>query len=99
MKSLLMIVVMVVLAAVIGACATKGDLAQVQEQERVIGSKVDQAAQDAQAAKTVADQATFKANEAAARAEDAVRRAEEREKIADEKAARADSVFQRSMRK
>ena len=99
MKSLLMIVVMVVLSGIIGGCATKGDLARVQDQERLIGSKADQAAQDAQSAKTAADQATLKANEAAARAEEAVRRAEERERIADERTARADAAFQRSMRK
>ncbi|HEX2965254.1 MAG TPA: Lpp/OprI family alanine-zipper lipoprotein [Syntrophorhabdaceae bacterium] len=99
MKSLLMIVATVVLAIVIGGCATKGDLAQVQAQEKLIGSKADQASQDAQAAKVAADQATLKANEAAARAEDAVKRAEERERIADERAARADTAFQRSMRK
>lgn len=97
-KSLLMISMMLVLA-IVGGCATKGDLARVETQEKLIGAKADQAAQDAQAAKTAADAATLKANEAAARAEDAIKRAEERERIADEKAKQADTVFQKSMKK
>jgi murein lipoprotein len=105
-KSLLMISMMLVLAIAVGGCATKGDLARVETQEKLIGAKADQAAQDAQAAKAAADAATLKANEAAARAEDAVKRAEERERIADEKARiadekakQADAVFQKSMKK
>jgi murein lipoprotein len=105
-KSLLMISIMLVLAIAFWGCATKGDLERVETQEKLIGAKADQAAQDAQAAKTAADAATMKANEAAARAEEAVKKAEERERIADEKARIADekakqaeSVFQKSMKK
>jgi murein lipoprotein len=105
-KSLLVISMMLALAIAVGGCATKGDLEQVQTQEKMIGAKADQAAQDAQAAKAAADAATLKANEAAARAEEAVKRAEERERIADEKARiadekakQADTVFQKSMKK
>ncbi len=98
-KKIAFLVLVLVLSGFVSGCATKGDLEQVQAQERLIGAKADQASQDAQAAKTAADQATLKANEAAARAEAAIQRAEEREKIADEKARQADAVFQRSMRK
>jgi len=98
-KSLLVISMMLALAIAVGGCATKGDLEQVQAQEKLIGAKADQAAQDAQAAKAAADAATLKANEAAARAEEAVKRAEERERIADEKAKQADAVFKKSMKK
>jgi murein lipoprotein len=105
-KSLLMIAIMLVFAIAVGACATKGDLARVETQEKLIGAKADQAAQDAQAAKAAAEAATMKANEAAARAEEAVKRAEERERIADEKARiaeekakQADAIFQKSMKK
>jgi murein lipoprotein len=98
-KNLLVISMMIALAMALGGCATKGDLEQVQAQEKMIGAKADQAAQDAQAAKAAADAATLKANEAAARAEEAVRRAEERERIADEKAQQADIIFKKSMKK
>lgn len=98
-KSLLVISMMMALAIGVGGCATKGDLEQVQAQEKMIGAKADQAAQDAQAAKAAADAATLKANEAAARAEEAVRKAEERERIADEKARQADIIFKKSMTK
>ena len=98
-KCLLVISMMIALAIGVGGCATKGDLEQVQAQEKMIGAKADQAALDAQAAKKAAEAATFKANEAAARAEDAVKRAEERERIADEKAKQADIIFQKSMKK
>jgi murein lipoprotein len=98
-KSLLVTSMMIALAMGVGGCATKGDLEQVQAQEKMIGAKADQAAQDAQAAKAAADAATLKANEAAVRAEEAVRRAEERERIADEKAKQADIIFQKSMKK
>jgi murein lipoprotein len=98
-KSLLVISMMLALAIAVGGCATKGDLEQVQTQERMIGAKADQAAQDAQAAKAAADEAMLKANEAAARAEEAVKRAEERERIADEKAKQADILFKKSMKK
>lgn len=98
MKSLLLIVTMVVLATMMG-CATSRELEKVQAEEKLLGAKADQAAQDAQAAKAAADAAASKADAAAARAEDAVKKAEEREKVANEKAARADAAFQKSMRK
>jgi murein lipoprotein len=98
-KSILVISMMLALAIALGGCATKGDLEQVQSQERMIGAKADQAAQDAQAAKAAADEAMLKANEASARAEEAVKRAEERERIADEKAKQADILFKKSMKK
>jgi murein lipoprotein len=84
-KSLLVISMMIALAMAVGGCATKGDLEQVQAQEKMIGAKADQAAQDAQAAKAAAEAATLKANE--------------RERIADEKAKQADIVFKKSMKK
>jgi len=43
---------MLVLAITVGVVQTKGDLQKVQSQEMLIGAKADQAAQDAQAAKT-----------------------------------------------
>jgi murein lipoprotein len=105
-KSLLVVSMMIILAITVWGCATKGDLERMETQEKLIGAKADQAAQDAQAAKAAADAATLKANEAAARAEDAIKRAEEREKIADEKARIADekakqagAAFQKSMKK
>lgn len=106
MKRRLLTMSMILVLAIAGGCATKGDLERVETQEKLIGAKADQAAQDAQAAKAAADAATVKANEAAARAEEAVRRAEEREriadekaKIADEKAKQAEAAFQKSMKK
>lgn len=98
-KYLFMISILLVLAIAVVGCATKGDLARVETQEKMIGAKADQAAQDAQAAKAAADAAMLKANEAAARAEEAIKRAEEREKIAEEKEKKAEEIFQRSMKK
>ena len=98
-KGLLVFSMMLVLAIAMVGCATKGDLEQVQTQEKLIGAKADQAAQDAQAAKASADAAVMKANEAAARAEVAEKRAAERERIADEKAKQADETFRKSMKK
>jgi murein lipoprotein len=105
-KILLTVSMMLALAIALGGCATRGDLEQVQTQEKMIGAKADQAVMDAQAAKAAADEAALKANEAAARAEEAVKRAEEREKIADEKARiadekakQADAIFKKSMKK
>lgn len=98
-KIFLAISMMLVLAVTLTGCATSGDLAKVQAQEKVIDAKADQALQDAQAAKAAADAATLKADAAAARAEDAVKKAEERERLADEKAAKAEAVFQKSMKK
>ncbi|KPK01136.1 MAG: hypothetical protein AMK71_06670 [Nitrospira bacterium SG8_35_4] len=57
-KSLLMIAIMLVFAIAVGACATKGDLARVETQEKLIGAKADQASQDAQAPKAAAEAAT-----------------------------------------
>jgi murein lipoprotein len=98
-KSFSVISMMLALAITLMGCATTGDLEKVQAQEKLIGAKADQAAQDAQAAKAAADAATLKAEEAAARAENAVKMAEERERIADEKAKMAEEAFQKSMRK
>jgi outer membrane murein-binding lipoprotein Lpp len=104
-KSILVIAIGVVFAALAG-CATTGELEKVQAQEKLTGAKADQALQDAQAAKAAADAAKLQADAAAARIEDAVKRAEEREraaaekeKAADEKAAKAEAVFQKSMKK
>ena len=90
-KSLLVISMMLVLAAMMG-CATTGELEKVQAQQKLIDAKADQALQDAQAAKAAADAAKLKAD-------DAEKAALERERIADEKAAKADAAFQKSMRK
>ncbi len=105
-KGFLLISLMVIFVIAAVGCATKGDLARVETQEKLIGAKADQAAQDAQAAKAAADAAALKANEAVARAEEAIRRAEERERIAaekeriaEEKAKQAESLFERSMKK
>jgi len=98
-KNFLLASMMLVLAFALTGCATSGDLAKVQAQEKMIDAKADQALQDAQTAKATADAAALKADAAATRAENAVKMAEEREKIADEKAARADAAFQKSMRK
>lgn len=105
MKRLVMFSMVLAFAALSG-CATTGDLEKVQAQDRLTGAKADQALQDAQAARAAADAARLQADNAAARVENAVRLAEEREKaaaekerVAEEKAARADAVFQKSMRK
>lgn len=105
MKRLVMLVMSVAFAALTG-CATTGDLEKVQAQDRLTGAKADQALQDAQAARAAADAARLQADTAAARVENAIRLAEEREKaaaekerVAEEKAAKADAVFQKSMRK
>jgi len=98
-KSLLLISMMLALAVALIGCATSGDLEKVQAEQRMLDAKVDQALQDAQAAKAAADEAKLRADETSARSEAAIAAAEEREKIADEKAQRADAAFQRSMRK
>jgi len=105
MKKCILLISMLAFAALTG-CATTGELEKVQAQEQLTGAKADQALRDAQAAKAAADAARLQADAAAARVEDAVRKAEEREKlaaekerVADEKAARADAVFQKSMKK
>ena len=98
-KSLLLISMMFVLPITLIGCATSGDLEKVQAQQKLIDAKVEQALQDAQAAKAVADAAKLTADDATARAETAEKAAMERENIADEKAKRADAVFQKSMKK
>ena len=90
-KSLLVISMMLVLAAMMG-CATTGELEKVQAQQKLIDAKADQALQDAQTAKASADAAKLQADVAE-------KAALERERIADEKAAKADAAFQKSMRK
>ena len=98
-KSIVMISAILALAFVIGGCATKSDIKEMQAQDMAISEKADQAAQDAQAAKTAADEAIMKADEAAARAEAAEKRAEERERLADERMKQAETIFQKSMKK
>lgn len=104
-KSLLVIAIGLAFAALTG-CATTGELEKVQNQQQMNSAKADQAIRDAQAAKAAADAAKLQADAAAARVENAVKMAEEREKAAaerekaaDEKAARAEAIFQKSMRK
>ncbi len=98
-KSLLLISMLLVLPVTLIGCATTSELEKVQAEQKLLDAKVEQALQDAQAAKTAADEAKVKADQTSARAEDAIKAAEERERIADEKARRADATFQRSMRK
>jgi murein lipoprotein len=98
-KSLSLISMMLVLAALMIGCATTGDLEKVQTQQKLIDAKADQALRDSQAAKTAADAAKVKADETSVRAENAIKAAEERERIADEKAKKADEAFQKSMKK
>ncbi|WP_028579552.1 Lpp/OprI family alanine-zipper lipoprotein [Desulfogranum japonicum] len=98
-KSLQMIVLALALALTIGGCASKNDIEDVRAQNMEISAKADQAALDAQTAKSSADEAILKANEAIARAEAAEQRAIERERVADEKINRANAAFTNSMRK
>ena len=98
-KSLLVILMMLVLAITVGACATSGDLEKVQSQQMLTRAKADQAAQDAQAARATADAAALRAEAASIRSGNALKMAEEREKIAEEKAKRADEAFKKSMKK
>jgi len=96
MKNVLMMIsTMLVLGVTMIGCATSRDLERVQAQDKVTSAKADQALQDAQVAKAVADAAALKADAAAARAENAVKMAEERES----KAAIAEAAFQKSMKK
>ena len=97
---------MLVTGTALTGCATSGDLAKVQTQQKLTDAKVDQALQDAQAAKASADAAKASADAAKAdadaarlKAADAEKAAAAREQIADEKAAKAEAAFQRSMRK
>ncbi|ABB33691.1 putative lipoprotein [Geobacter metallireducens RCH3] len=96
---LLLIAMLLVLPVTMIGCATSGDLERVQADQRMLDAKVEQAVQDAQAAKASADAAKAKADNATARADSAIKAAEERERIADEKAKKADATFQKSMRK
>ena len=98
-KILLLISLVIVPAATLTGCATSGDLERVQAEQKMLDAKVDQALQEAQAAKTAADAAKVKADDATAKAEQAEKAAQEREKIADEKAKKADVAFQKSMKK
>ncbi|WP_243372661.1 Lpp/OprI family alanine-zipper lipoprotein [Geotalea sp. SG265] len=104
-KRLSIIAIGLAFAALTG-CATTGELEKVQSQQQLDSAKADQAVRDAQAAKAAADAAKLQADAAAARVENAIKLAEEREKAAaerekaaDEKAAKAEAIFQRSMRK
>jgi len=100
MKSrLLAIAMMLVLAAALTGCATTREMEKVQAEQKLLDAKVEQALQDAQAAKAAADAAKLQADDATARAENAEKAALERERIAAEKAQRADAAFQQSMRK
>jgi murein lipoprotein len=98
-KSLLLISMMLALSVALIGCATSRDLEKMQAEQRMLDAKVDQALQDAQAAKASADAAKLKAEETSARADAAIAAAEERERLADEKAQRAEAAFQNSMRK
>ena len=98
-KTLLLISLLLVPAAALTGCATSGDLAKVQEEQKMLDTKVEQAMHEAQAAKSTADAAKAKADDATARAEQAEKAAQEREKVADEKAKKADVAFQKSMKK
>jgi murein lipoprotein len=100
MKSrLLAISMMLVLAATVTGCATTREMEKVQAEQKLLDAKVEQALQDAQAAKAAADAAKLQADDATARAESAEKAALERERIAAEKAQRADAAFEKSMRK
>jgi murein lipoprotein len=98
-KSFLLILTMVVLSVAMIGCASSSDLEKMQADQRMLDAKVDQALQDAQAAKAAADEAKLKADETSARADAAIKAAEERERIADEKAQKAEAAFQKSMMK
>jgi murein lipoprotein len=98
-KILLGISMVLVLALGTWGCATTSDLDKVQAQQKATDAKVDQAIQDAQAAKVAANEAKMKADDAAARADNAIKQAEERERVADEKQKQADALFQKSMKK
>jgi murein lipoprotein len=91
-KILLGISMVLVLALGMWGCATTSDVEKVQAQQKAIDAKVDQAIQDAQAAKAAANEAKMKADDAAVRAENAVKMAEEKEK-------KDEALFQKSMKK
>lgn len=94
------------MVAVLAGCATSKQMEKVESDQKLLDAKVEQALQNAQAAKVAADAAKVQADTATARAESAAKAAEEREKaaaeqerIAADKAAKAEAVFQKSMRK
>lgn len=93
------IAIVVVLAAMLTGCATSRQMEKVEADQKLLDSKVEQALQNAQAAKAAADEAKLKADDATSRAEQAEQAAQERERIANEKMQRADSAFLKSMRK
>ncbi|BBA68732.1 Lpp/OprI family alanine-zipper lipoprotein [Geobacter sulfurreducens] len=100
MKTRLSVIsVTLVLAAALAGCATSREMEQVQADQRLLDAKIEQALQEAQAAKAAADAAKLEAQDATTRAESAEKAAQERERLADEKAKKADAVFQKSMRK
>jgi murein lipoprotein len=98
-KILLGISMVLVLALGMWGCATTSDLDKVQAQQKATDAKVDQAIQEAQAAKAAANEAKMKADDAAAHAENAIKMAEERERAAEEKQKQAEALFQKSMKK
>jgi len=98
-KILLGISMVLVLALGMWGCATTSDLDKVQAQQKATDAKIDQAIQEAQAAKAQANEAKMKADDAATRADNAIKKAEERERIAEEKEKKADALFQKSMKK
>jgi murein lipoprotein len=98
-KILLGISMVLILALGMLGCATTSDLDKVQAQQKATDAKVDQAIQEAQAAKVAANEAKMKADDAAAHAENAIKMAEERERAAEEKQKQAEALFQKSMKK
>ena len=98
-RILLGISMVMVLALGMWGCATTSDLDKVQAQQKATDAKIDQAIQEAQAAKAQANEAKMKADDAATRADNAIKKAEERERIAEEKEMKADALFQKSMKK
>ena len=98
-RNLVLVSLTLVLSAALVGCATSGDMERVQANQRELDAKVDQAVQEAKAAKAEAAAAKEQADAATARADSAVKAAEERERIADEKAKQAEQSFQKSMKK
>ncbi len=93
------IAMLAVLATTLTGCATSKQMEKVEADQKLLDAKVEQALQNAQAAKAAADDAKLKAEDATSRAEQAEKAAQERERIANEKVQRADAAFQKSMRK
>ena len=100
MKIRTMVVAMAaVFAMTLTGCATSRQMEKVEADQKLLDAKVEQALQNAQVAKTAADEAKQKAADATNRAEQAEKAAQERERLANEKMQRADAAFQKSMRK